>query len=192
MKITGGKFRGRNLKVPKNAHIRPSTEKIREAIFSSLGEDIIDANIADLFCGSGALGLEGLSRGAKTAVFIDSDSGAISTIRENIRTLGLESQARGMVMNVLHLRPSKFESYGIIFADPPYKKRYADMLLLSLQKSRWHGILVLEHEAEWRYKGLDFKLLKRLDFGDSSVSFLFREIVANTDSQELKKGSDNG
>jgi 16S rRNA (guanine(966)-N(2))-methyltransferase RsmD len=192
MKITGGKFRGRNLKVPKNAHIRPSTEKIREAIFSSLGEDIVDSNIADLFCGSGALGLEGLSRGAKTAVFIDSDSGAISTIRENIRTLSLESQARAMVMNVLHLRPAKFEQYKIIFADPPYKKRYAEFLLISLQKSRWHGILVLEHESEWSYSGAELKLLRRLDFGDSSVSFLFREEAADENSREIEKGSDNG
>jgi 16S rRNA (guanine966-N2)-methyltransferase len=181
MKITGGKFRGRILKVPKNAHIRPSTEKIREAIFSSLGDDIIEANIVDLFCGSGALGLEGLSRGAKTAVFIDSDSGAINTVRENIRVLGAESQARAMVMNILHLRPSKLEPYKVIFADPPYKKRYSEILLLSLQKSRWHGILVLEHEAEWSYAGSDFDLLNRLDFGDSSVSFLFRskEAVSN-------------
>jgi 16S rRNA (guanine966-N2)-methyltransferase len=184
MKITGGQFRGRNLKIPKNAHIRPSTEKIREAIFSSLGEDIIDANIADLFCGSGALGLEGLSRGAKTALLIDSDSSAVNTVRENISVLGMESKARAMVMNILHLRPSKLEPYGILFADPPYKKRYAEFLLLSLQKSRWHGILILEHESEWNYAGAEFRLLKRLDFGDSAVSFLFRAVDTQSNSEE--------
>ena len=190
MKITGGQLRGRTLKVPKNAHIRPSTEKIREAIFSSLGEDIIDADIADLFCGSGALGLEGISRGAKTALFLDSDSAAVNTVRENISALGLESRCRAMIANILHLRPSKLEPYGIIFADPPYKKRYAEILLLSLQKSRWHGILILEHESEWEYRSSEFKVLRRLDFGDSAVSILFKS-DETVKLDEMEKGSEN-
>jgi 16S rRNA (guanine966-N2)-methyltransferase len=162
MKIAGGKFKGRILKAPKSAAIRPSTEKIR------------DANIADLFCGTGALGLEALSRGASTAIFVDSDKGSSACTRENIKALGLENCARVLTMNVFHIRPNILADIGIIFADPPYKNKYADRIinLLSLQNFAWNGILVMEHESEWNYKGEEFELLKRISFGDSAVSIM--------------------
>jgi 16S rRNA (guanine966-N2)-methyltransferase len=176
MKITAGEFGGRAINVPKIPHIRPTTERTREAIFSSLGADIANANVADLFCGSGAVGLEALSRGAENALFVDSNRAAIAVVRQNIRSLGLESRSRVMTMNVLNLRPAHLERVGIIFADPPYKMEYAERLtaLLSLQNFAWHGILVLEHEAKWRYDGKRFRLMKRLEFGDTAISFLLR------------------
>src|SRR5512143_539895 len=126
MKIVAGEFGGRIIKVPKIPHIRPSTEKTREAIFSALGEDILNANVADFFCGSGALGLEALSRGASSSLFIDVHPAAISTVRQNIRLLELESRCRIMTMNALNLRPAHIARTGIIFADPPYNMEYAD------------------------------------------------------------------
>lgn len=174
MKIVAGEFGGRNLKVPKIPHIRPSTEKTREAIFSSLGADILDAYVADLFCGSGALGLEALSRGAKSALFVDIHPAAIAIVRQNIHKLGLESRSKVMTRNALNLRPAHLEQIGIIFADPPYKMGYATRLiaLLSLQKFAWHGILVIEHEPNWHYDGDKFELVKILKFGDTAASFL--------------------
>jgi 16S rRNA (guanine966-N2)-methyltransferase len=174
MRIAGGEFRGRIIKAPKIPNIRPSTEKTREAIFSVLGGDILDARVADLFCGSGALGLEALSRGAASALFVDINSACITSVKENIRTLGLEPHSKVMTMNALGLRASHLNGLGIIFADPPYKMGYAERLvaLLSLQKLLWHGILVLEHEPKWFYEGDRFELAKRLEFGDTAVSFL--------------------
>jgi 16S rRNA (guanine966-N2)-methyltransferase len=174
MRIAGGEYKGRILKVPKISNIRPSTEKTREAIFSVLGGDILDAKVADLFCGSGALGLEALSRGAESALFVDLHPASIANVKENIRALGLESRTRVMVKNALNLRQSILDGIRIIFADPPYNMGYAERLvsLLSLQKSLWHGILVLEHEPKWNYDGEKFDLAKRLEFGDSAVSFL--------------------
>ncbi len=176
MKIVAGEFGGRIIKVPKIPHIRPSTEKTRKAIFSALGEDIVDANIADLFCGSGALGLEALSRGASNALFVDIHPAAIATVRQSIRLFDLESRCKLMTMNALNLRSAHLGLSGIIFADPPYNLGYADKLvkLLSLQKFAWHGILVLEHEPKWHYDGEEFELLKKLTFGDTQVSFLLR------------------
>ncbi len=176
MKIVAGEFGGRIIKVPNIPHIRPSTEKTRKAIFSALGDDIIDASIADLFCGSGALGIEALSRGAKNALFVDIHPAAIATVKQNIRLLELESRCKVMTLNALNLRPVHLSQTGIIFADPPYKLGYADRLvkLLSLQKFAWHGILVIEHEPKWHYDGEEFELLKKLAFGDTQVSFLFR------------------
>ena len=139
-----------------------------------MGGDILDAKVADLFCGSGALGLEALSRGAESALLWICIQSSITIVKENIRALGLESRTRVMVKNAFSLRQSKLDGIGIIFADPPYKMGYAERLvsLLSLQKSLWHGILVLEHEPKWNYDGEKFELAKRLEFGDSAVSFL--------------------
>jgi 16S rRNA (guanine966-N2)-methyltransferase len=174
MRIAGGEFKGRLIKTPKCANLRPSTQKTREAIFSSLGQDVIGARVADLFCGSGALGLEALSRGASHAIFVDSSHIATATVRENIRLLGLDSRAKAVSMNVFHLRPRHFATVEIIFADPPYRLGYPERLtaLLSLPKFSYRGILVLEHECEWRYAGSYFKPLREISSGDSMASIL--------------------
>jgi 16S rRNA (guanine966-N2)-methyltransferase len=187
MKITGGEFKGRTIKVPKNPNIRPSTEKTREAIFSALGGDVVDARVADLFCGSGALALEALSRGAAGALLIDAQPGTVAVARENIRALGLEARARVMNMNVFALRASHFKGINIVFADPPYKSGYGEKLLLSLQKFGWYGILVLEHDAKWRYDGDEYALVKRIDFGDTAVSFLLRIMDRPPDEKAIEK-----
>lgn len=174
MRIVGGILRGRYIRVPAGRDLRPSTDKTREAIFSVLGDDIACPRVADLFCGSGALGLEALSRGADQAVFVDSSKEAIRAVRHNLKELRLQSKTQTKLMDVFKIRPSLLEGVTIIFADPPYGKRYGDNLLslLSLKKFAYDGIIVLEHESEWSYAGSEFRILKRIDFGDSSVSFL--------------------
>ena len=174
MRIVGGELRSRLIRVPKTRDLRPSTEKIRGAIFSVLGADIKGARVADLFCGSGALGLEALSRGASFALFVDSSGPAISIAKRNVLELDLSSRAELCAMNVFRLRPKKLEGISIIFADPPYGKGFGDRLisLLCLKKMATDGILVLEHEADWSYAAADLDILRRLDFGDSSVSFI--------------------
>ena len=174
MKITGGYLKCRYLSTPKSGILRPSTDKTRQAIFSSLGGDIIDADIADLFCGTGALGIEAISRGAKSVLFIDKANSSISALKKNIETMNLSDLSETVKMDVLKIRPAYFKKISIIFADPPYRKGYCDKLLslLSLPKFGWHGIITLEHEAEWNYDKDNAVLLKRLEFGDTAVSFL--------------------
>ncbi len=192
MKIAGGQFRGRIIKVPNIRNIRPSTEKTREAIFSVLGEDNLDASVADLFCGSGALGLEAISRGARQALFVDSSRGSTMVARENIASLEVGSACRVMTMNVFDLRAKHLQGVRIVFADPPYRGGYAQRLtaLLSLPKFAWYGILVVEHEADWGFKSDEYRLLRRLEFGDTSVSFLFRERPAEIPID--RKGNGHG
>jgi 16S rRNA (guanine966-N2)-methyltransferase len=177
MRIAGGLYKSRIIKAPRNSSIRPTTEKTREALFSALGEDILEAEIADLFCGSGALGLEALSRGASRAFFVDNNHGATAAVRENIEKLGLAGKSKVMTMNVFNIRPRLLNGVDIIFADPPYGRGYALRLstLLSLPKIDWHGILILEHESDWEYEGDKYRHLKRISFGETSVSFLLRE-----------------
>jgi len=129
MRIVGGELRSRLIRVPKTRDLRPSTEKIRGAIFSVLGADIKGARVADLFCGSGALGLEALSRGASFALFVDSSGPAISMAKRNVLELDLSSRAELCAMNVFRLRPTKLEGISIIFADPPYGKGFGDRLI---------------------------------------------------------------
>jgi 16S rRNA (guanine966-N2)-methyltransferase len=177
MRIAGGSLKGRIIETPKIRNIRPSTEKTREAIFSILGTDVLGIKVADLFCGSGALGLEALSRGASFALFMDVHRGSTDIVRGNIKKLKLENQARAMTMNVFEIRPKHLDGIKMIFADPPYGGGYASKLvtLLSLPKFEWYGILVLEHESTWHYEEENFQILKRARFGDTSVSFLIRE-----------------
>lgn len=176
MRIVGGNLKGRQLRVPGGRNLRPSTDKIREAVFSVLGDDIPGSKVADLFCGSGALGLEALSRGAAHAVFVDSSKEAISAVKYNVNELELRARTQIRSMNVFNIRPSLLENVSIILADPPYGKQFGDDLisLLSLKKFDYDGIIVLEHESEWSYGGSEFHVPKRIDFGDSSVSFLLR------------------
>jgi len=160
--------------VPTGSDLRPTSEKTRQAIFSSLGGDIIDANIADLFCGTGALGIEALSQGAGSALFIDESQKTINTLKSNIENLDLADSASVVKMDVLRIKSSYFEKISIIFTDPPYRKGYCDKLLslLSLPKFDWHGIIVAEHESQWVADGEKYNLINRLQFGDTAVSFI--------------------
>ena len=188
MKITGGNLRGRIIKVPKTDQIRPSTDKLRGAIFSSIGGDIIESRVADLFCGSGALGIEALSRGANYCLFVDSNRNTIACLKENLKTLDVAKVSDILPIDVFDIRPGQLSGLNIIFADPPYKMGLCDKIiaLLSLQKFNWNGILVLEHESGWEYAGESFVLIKRIESGDSSVSILFSADMV----RQLKKPVD--
>ena len=123
MNIIGGIYKGRTIAIPKGAKIRPTSNKVREALFNILGGKVPDAAVLDLFAGSGSLGLEALSRGARRAVFVDNDSRCINTIKKNIKKLGIEGDIKVMQLNAaqgikkLHNNEAKFD---LIFMDPPY------------------------------------------------------------------------
>lgn len=173
MRIAGGELKGRRIIVPSIKDLRPTTEKTREAIFSSLGDDITDARVADLFCGSGALGIEALSRGAAFSLFVDSSKPAVFAVRKSIVELGLESRSEIRMMSVLAVRRKQMVNISVIFADPPYGQGYGNQLLdlLCLKKIAGNGILVLEHESGWESDRSEPVMLRRLKFGDSAVSF---------------------
>ena len=174
MRITGGKLKGRKIQVPPGRDLRPSTDKIRAAVFSVLGDDIKDARVADLFCGSGAFGLEALSRGAAYALFVDSSRQAAACVKKNIISLDLGGCTDILTTDALHIRSAALKGISIIFADPPYGMSYGEKLisLLCLKKIGFDGILALEHERKWKYVGEGPKILKTIESGDSHVTFL--------------------
>lgn len=125
MRIIAGAFRGRRLHAPRGDRIRPTTDKVREAIFSMIASDVPGARVLDLFAGTGAMGLEALSRGAALAVFVDQSAEAVRLIRENAALCGVRDSARvfqeGITTAVRRLA-SLGERFDLVFADPPYGK----------------------------------------------------------------------
>jgi len=124
MRITGGAARGIQIKAPKGNATRPATDRLREAIFSSLGASIEGCKVADLFAGTGSYGLEALSRGAASSTFFETDRAALTCLRQNaqatIRSCNLDTGVAKVVARDVYTLDSTTPSYDLIFLDPPY------------------------------------------------------------------------
>ena len=145
IKIIGGKHRGRSIATPEGMTTRPTANRARESLFNILAhanwnEDgtspLVGARVLDAFAGSGALGLEALSRGAAHATFLDNDAAAIRTIGENVRKLGEAANARAIRADVTRLPPSR-EPCDLAFLDPPYRSGLAGPALTALAEAGW-------------------------------------------------------
>lgn len=176
MRIIAGKAGRIAIKVP-SAVARPTTDFVRQAIFSILGETIFDAHVLDLFCGSGALGLEALSRGAASCVFVDEHRQAISVTEENLKKARLEG-GRTVKSEALAFVKRDPATYDLILADPPYWKGHGDIdlvaKLLSMPEmpSRLApgGHLMAEiSSTQATPASPHFRLLDRREYGSSTI-----------------------
>jgi len=162
MRIIGGRFRGKRLAEPGaagggEAHLRPTSDRVRQSLFNLLAHGGYGAppppggrRVLDLFAGTGALGLEALSRGAARAVFIDDFAASRALIRENAETLGLTGQIKIWRRDATRLGPCRGEPFDLIFADPPYGSGLGGKALTSAHEGGWiapDAIIVLEHAA---------------------------------------------
>ena len=123
MRISAGEHRGRRLQSPKGSKTRPTSDLLRQALFNVLGPRIQGASVLDLFAGTGALGLEALSRGAATASFVENDRRAVESLRANLATLKLTARSRvlvGDVFSKLGRLQQAGERFDCVFLDPPY------------------------------------------------------------------------
>ena len=156
MRIIGGQQRGRTLRAPRGNKTRPTSDRVREALFSILQSrlgDLQGVDVLDLFAGSGALGLEAMSRGAEAAVLVDSAQAAVRAIRANAATLGYQDRCQVLAMAVpgaLRLLQQQARSFHLIFIDPPYAMDTAALLPDIIQRRllRAGGLLVLEHQKK--------------------------------------------
>ncbi len=157
MRITAGRLRGRPLATPKDDRIRPTTDRAREALFNILAHGIEDfdldgAQVLDLFAGTGALGIEALSRGAAHAVFVENDASARALIQTNIETLGLGGVTTLFRRSALDLgRPARGKAYNLVFADPPYGKGLGEQAINATITAGWlatGALIVLEESAK--------------------------------------------
>jgi 16S rRNA (guanine966-N2)-methyltransferase len=122
MRVIGGQWGGRRLQAPAGAATRPTSDRVREALFSILGERVDGARVLDLFAGSGALGIEALSRGAAEATFVDSSPGAVKAVNANLQALGAEAEVRRADARVfLRGASGAGRHYDLVFLDPPYR-----------------------------------------------------------------------
>lgn len=176
MRIIAGKAGRIAIKVP-SAVARPTTDFVRQAIFSILGETIFDARVLDLFCGSGALGLEALSRGAASCLFVDEHRQAISVTEENLKKARLEG-GRTVKADALAFLKRDPATYDLILADPPYWKGYGDsdlvakLLALPELPARLsaEGYLIAEiSSSQATPASPHFRLTDRREYGSSAI-----------------------
>ena len=173
MRVITGKARGVVLKTPEGLHTRPTADRVKEALFSIIQFDIPGARVLDLFGGTGQLGIEALSRGAKSAVFVDERQDACLLIRENLRRTKLESDARVVRSDYLSYLSACREKFDIILLDPPYAEVFLENSLKRITEIdilQSGGIIVAERPTEkelpWDFPGYsrskDYKYGKTL------------------------------
>lgn len=146
LRIVGGKFGGRDLTSPADSRVRPTAEHVRAAVLDALAPDLPNARVLDLFAGSGALGLEALSRGAKSADFVEFRPASLHALRANVAALKLRDRTRIFKRDAVQFAAALgADSYEIVFVDPPYESRQLDLVIEAWQASRFAPILVAEH-----------------------------------------------
>lgn len=184
MRIIGGSRRGLKLvevgEGDAAAHLRPTSDRVREAVFNLLvnsqGVDLSGARVLDLFAGTGALGLEALSRGAAHATFVDDGAKALALIRANVAKMRAEGETLVLKQDVRRLGPNPGAGHGLVFLDPPYGKGLGELALAAALKGRWLApdALVVWEEGGGPAVPEGFALLDQRRYGDTVVTLLRR------------------
>jgi 16S rRNA (guanine966-N2)-methyltransferase len=181
MRIVGGRLRGRALTAPKSAAIRPTADRLRESLFNILahgyGDPVSGARVLDLFAGTGALGLEAVSRGAAFALFVDDGAEARALVRANVEALGLGGVTRVFRRDATRLGAAHpIEPFGLAFADPPYGHGLADQALAAARDGGWltpDALVVVEEAVDATFAAPDgFDELERRAYDDTELIFL--------------------
>jgi 16S rRNA (guanine966-N2)-methyltransferase len=181
MRIVGGRLSGRTLAAPKQEGIRPTADRLREALFNILahayGDPVSGARVLDLFAGTGAFGLEALSRGASFALFVDDGGEARALIRANVEALGLGGVTRIFRRDATRLGSAHpVEPFGLAFLDPPYGRRLAEQALAAARDGGWlapDALVIVEEAGDADFAALaGFAELERRRYGDTQFVFL--------------------
>jgi 16S rRNA (guanine966-N2)-methyltransferase len=192
MRVVGGRLKGRNIAAPASRDIRPTADRLRESIFNILvhayGNPLQDARVLDLFAGTGALGIEAVSRGAAFALFVDNGAEARALLRNNVEALALGGVTKVYRRDATDLGPAHpVEPFSLAFLDPPYGKGLAEKSLASLRDGGWltPGALVVVEEAKAAALAAPqgFEELERRAYDDTELVFL-RRSMANQRGQE--------
>ena len=179
MRVIAGQFRSRLLAAPDSTRTRPTTDRARESLFNALGHQIHfeGSRVVDLFAGSGALGIEAISRGAAHVTFVESDRKALEAVRKNIATLGLSAQTT-VVTGDVYSRLGTLQDYDLVLADPPYDDVRARTELAELARDavRVNGLLVIEHRSSEPVSYPEaFDLVRELKAGEAGFTVLRRK-----------------
>lgn len=179
MRVISGSAGGRKLISPETNNVRPTLDRVKEAVFNMISFDLLDADILDLFAGSGALGIEALSRGAKKAVFVDQESSSLSIVRQNLALTRLEDRAECIHKDFSSYLDSTSRSFDIIFLDPPYAAGFLEEALLKIRDRKLlneGGTIVCELDSKDEYHILDgFQLYRDKKYGKARI-LLMKEL----------------
>jgi 16S rRNA (guanine966-N2)-methyltransferase len=169
MRVVAGEFKGRRLRMPRGAPTRPTADRVREALFSMLG-DIEGARVLDLYAGSGALGIEALSRGAAAAVFVECDARAAATIQANLDAVGAEAEVSRV--DALDFLKRPMSPFDLVFCDPPYDSgpRIAEPLAERLPALLSDDARIVTESDKRNPLELPFPLIRERTYGDTRIA----------------------
>jgi 16S rRNA (guanine966-N2)-methyltransferase len=181
MRVVGGRLRGRNIASPTSRDIRPTQDRLRESLFNILvhayDNPIEGARALDLFAGTGALGIEAVSRGAAFTLFVDNGAEARALLRNNVEALGLGGVTKVYRRDATDLGPAHpVEPFALVFCDPPYGRGFGERALASLRDGGWlmpRALLVVEESKAAAFKSPDgFEEFERRAYDDTEFVFL--------------------
>jgi 16S rRNA (guanine966-N2)-methyltransferase len=181
VRVVGGRLKGRNLAPPSSRDIRPTADRLRESLFNILihayGDPITGARVLDLFAGTGALGIEAVSRGAAFALFVDNGAEARALLRNNVEALGLGGVTKVYRRDAGDLGPAHpMEPFSLVFLDPPYRMKLAEKALASLRDGGWltpGALLLVEEAKDAEFAPPEgFEQLERRMYDDTELVFL--------------------
>jgi 16S rRNA (guanine966-N2)-methyltransferase len=171
MRIVAGEWGGRRIQAPPGQGTRPTTDRVREAWMSAVGPELPGARVLDLFAGSGALGLEALSRGAASAVFVETGPPALKALRANLDALGAGARAEVVRTDaVRYAEGLAAGAFDVAFADPPYGRGFAQALAEAFARVPFAALLCVEHGKDDRIPDLPGARTRR--YGDTHLTFL--------------------
>lgn len=181
MRVVGGRLKGRNIAAPSSRDIRPTADRLRESVFNILlhayDDPIEGARVLDLFAGTGALGIEAVSRGATFTLFVDNGAEARALLRNNVEALGLGGVTKVYRRDATNLGPAHpVEPFALVFLDPPYGRGLAEKALASLRSGGWlvpDALLVVEESKAANVAAPEgFEELERRAYDDTEFVFL--------------------
>ncbi|MGI5876648.1 MAG: 16S rRNA (guanine(966)-N(2))-methyltransferase RsmD [Dethiobacteria bacterium] len=156
MRVIGGSAKGKTLKSPRGNKVRPTSDKLKAAFFNIVAESIVNAKFLDLFAGTGSMGIEALSRGAKRCVFVEKNLSTMQLLQENLRSTSMLSRAETLRCDyhlALRMLAKRQEAFDLIYIDPPYFYGGVTKILLLLEKNKLltlGGIVAIERNSRWR------------------------------------------
>ena len=181
MRVVGGRLKGRTLASPSSRDIRPTADRLRESVFNILvhayDDPIEGARVLDLFAGTGALGIEAVSRGASFALFVDNGAEARALLRNNVEALGLGGVTKVYRRDAANPGPvHPMEPFSLVFLDPPYRMKLAEKALVALRDGGWlrpGALLVVEEARDAAFAApVGFEELERRAYDDTEFTFL--------------------
>ncbi|MEW6437890.1 MAG: 16S rRNA (guanine(966)-N(2))-methyltransferase RsmD [Pseudomonadota bacterium] len=181
MRIVAGRLGGRTISAPSDDTIRPTSDRLRETIFNILahayGDPVVDAAVIDLFAGTGAMGLEALSRGARKALFVEDAAKARALIRANVDALGLGGETRIFRRDARKLGDAPpGEKFSLAFLDPPYGQHLGEQALMALREGQWltpEALVIVEESLDAEVEmPTGYRLLETRGYGTTKIMFV--------------------